>query len=134
MLERLYGVCGVIGLEGVYKMRPVFKVVDKEKYYSIKEGSVEEIDITRCGKARKLPLTKQEVASAEEFLILWEEEKTLPYRKRGLATIAWCKDTINSAEGWQEFGINIAICDNTMFMICKTADEAEMEQLYLGSK
>lgn len=138
MQQRLYGVVGMVNSKGVSKVIPVFKELDAEKYYCLKQSNnerrvQEQIDITRYGEAKSLPISNLDITKAEEFFIIWEADKCLQ-RGNGILAPYWGEDMINLAASWVEFNIHIGICDNMKFMLCKAETEKEMEKLYLQSK
>lgn len=137
MRQRLYAVIGKVSLDGVTEVTPIFKELDTESYYILErqkeERLIKAVDVIRYGCEKHLPISKADIASANEVLILWEPDKCLQSRN-GILGNYWGGEMINLAASWREFKICIGICENKNFMLCKAESEQEMEKIYLRNK
>ena len=80
---QLYAVVAKVILNDITEAISIFKEYGKEKYYTFRcdeKGEIKEIkqvDITRYGSEKYLPLSKVDIAYGGEYLIKWNAERLL---------------------------------------------------------
>ena len=123
MQQRLYGVVGKVNSHGLSELVPIFKDETTGKFFRLEDGEESEVDISRYGKAKRLPITMKEIMNEdmnEEYFVLWDSEKCVQGVKGALSKYWGGNETMESLiEAWKELNIRIAICDNKAFMISK---------------
>lgn len=119
MQQRLYGVVGKVNFHGMSEVTPIFKD-ETGKFLKLEAGEETEVDVSKYGKAKNLPIPMQEEDMNEEYFVLWDSEKCIQGVKGALSKYWGGNESLeNLISSWREMNIRIAICDNKAFMISK---------------
>lgn len=128
---RLYGVLARMVAEEFIEAEPIFKVDGKEEYirFTYNEGGkrigLHSVDITRYGKARVLPVARQDIISGEEVIVIWQKEKCISpvsgdiYFEYAIVPTPILTDSIKVMELWQsqDYVLSVAIVNNKNFLL-----------------